>query len=97
MRNYELMFILQPGLEEDAVVAFVDSLQKIVTDRGGEIINLDRMGMHNLAYPINKHSQGNYVLLQFSANQEVLVELERTLKLSDDQMRYLITRMPETA
>ncbi len=68
-----------------------------MTDRGGEIINLDRMGMHNLAYPINKHSQGNYVLLQFSANQEVLVELERTLKLSDDQMRYLITRMPETA
>ncbi|NLG26844.1 MAG: 30S ribosomal protein S6 [Chloroflexi bacterium] len=95
MRNYEIMFILQPGMEEEAIASFLDALQKIVTDRGGEIIKLDRMGMHRLAYTIDRHQQGNYVLLQAKMNQESLVEVERALKLSEDQLSYLVTRMAD--
>ncbi len=95
MRNYEIMYILQPGLEEEAIVSFTDSLQAIITDRGGEITRFDRLGIHTLAYPIKHHQQGHYVLMQGAMNQEALAELERILKLSEDQLRYLIIRLED--
>lgn len=95
MRKYETMFILQPGLDEEAIVRFTDSLQAIITDRGGEIIRFERLGIHTLAYPIKHHQQGQYVLLQGAMNQEALTELERALVLSEDQLRYLIIRLED--
>ena len=97
MRKYEVMFILQPGLDEEAIVSFTDGLQAIITDRGGEITRFDRLGIHTLAYPIQRHQQGHYVLLQATADQTALAELERTLQLSEDQLRYLIIRLDDDA
>ncbi len=95
MRKYELMFILQPGMEEEALVSFLEHLQQVVKEHGGEVIKADRMGLHKLAYPINKHQQGHYVLMQASLNQEAMIELERALKLSENLLRYLFTRLEE--
>jgi small subunit ribosomal protein S6 len=96
LRKYELMFIMQPGMEEEALASFVESLQQVVTVHGGEVIKVDRMGLHKLAYPIDKHQQGNYVLMHANLNQEAMVELERELRLSENMLRYLLTRPPET-
>ena len=95
MRKYEVMFILQPGLDEEAIVSFTDGLQAIITDRDGEITRFDRLGIHTLAYPIQRHQQGHYVLLQATADQTALAELERALQLSEDQLRYLIIRLDD--
>lgn len=95
MRKYEVMFIVQPSLEEEALAGLVERFQQIVTEHGGEVVNTDRMGLHKLAYPIGKHQQGNYVLLQTNLSQEALVELERALALSEHLLRFLITRPPE--
>lgn len=97
MRKYEAMFIMQPNMEEEALAAFVERLKTLVTEKGGEVVNVERMGLRKLAYPIDRHQQGHYVLFQANLNQEALLELERALKLSESLLRYLITRPPEAA
>lgn len=91
MRKYELMYIIRPELEQEALQAVVDKFQGIIQN-GGEITKHDVMGKRRLAYEINKIRDGVYVLVNFTATPDVVVELERILKISDEVIRYLITR-----
>jgi small subunit ribosomal protein S6 len=91
MRKYELMYIIRPELEQEALQAVVDKFQGIIQN-GGEITKHDVMGKRRLAYEINKIRDGVYVLVNFNATPEVVTELERILKISDEVIRYLITR-----
>jgi len=95
LRKYELMFIMQPGMAEEALVSFLEHLQQVVTEHGGEVIKMDRMGLRKLAYSIGKHQQGHYVLIQAALSQEAMIEFERALKISEDLLRYLFTRLEE--
>lgn len=91
MRKYELMYIIRPELEQEALQAVVDKFQGIIQN-GGEITKHDVMGKRRLAYEINKIRDGVYVLVNFTATPDVVAELERILKISDEVIRYLITR-----
>jgi len=91
MRKYEVMYILRPELEQEAVQALVEKFQGIIQN-GGEITKHDVMGKRRLAYEINKIRDGVYVLVNFTATPEVVAELERILKISDEVIRYLITK-----
>ncbi|GIO39235.1 MULTISPECIES: 30S ribosomal protein S6 [Paenibacillus] len=91
MRKYELMYIIRPDLEQEAVQAAVEKFQGIIQN-GGEITKHDVMGKRRLAYEINKIRDGVYVLVNFTAAPEVVAELERILKISDEVIRYLITK-----
>ena len=91
MRKYEVMYILRPDLEQEAVQATVEKFQGIIQN-GGEITKHDVMGKRRLAYEINKVRDGVYVLVNFTATPEVVAELERILKISDEVIRYLITK-----
>jgi len=91
MRKYEVMYILRPDLEQEAVQATVEKFQGIIQN-GGEITKHDVMGKRRLAYEINKIRDGIYVLVNFTATPEVVAELERILKISDEAIRYLITK-----
>lgn len=91
MRKYEVMYIVRPDLEQEAVQAVVEKFQGIIQN-GGEITKHDVMGKRRLAYEINKIRDGVYVLVNFTAAPEVVNELERILKISDEVIRYLITR-----
>ena len=91
MRKYEVMYILRPELEQEAVQALVEKFQGIIQN-GGEITKHDVMGKRRLAYEINKIRDGIYVLVNFTATPEVVAELERILKISDEVIRYLITK-----
>lgn len=91
MRKYELMYIIRPDLEQEAVQAAVEKFQGIIQN-GGEITKHDVMGKRRLAYEINKIRDGVYVLVNFTATPEVVAELERILKISDEVIRYLITK-----
>ncbi|MDN4618461.1 30S ribosomal protein S6 [Paenibacillus sp. PsM32] len=90
MRNYEVMYILRPELEQEAVDAAVEKFKGIITN-GGEITKHDVMGKRRLAYEIKKIRDGIYVLVNFQSAPEVVAELERLMKISDDVIRYLIT------
>ena len=95
MRTYELVMILQPGLEEEALDAAVNGLKQVVVDNGGEIVRVESMGRRRMAYLIQKHSEGHYVLMYLNLEQPTILELERRLKLSDDVIRHLLVRLDE--
>ena len=95
MRTYELVMILQPNLEEEALETVVGALRQVVVDNGGEIVRIESMGRRRLAYQIQKHNEGHYVLMYLNLERATIQELDRRLKLSDDVIRYLLVRMDE--
>ncbi|HHV62844.1 MAG TPA: 30S ribosomal protein S6 [Firmicutes bacterium] len=95
MRDYEVMFILKPDLEEDATSAIVTKFEDLIKNGGGEIEKTDRWGKRRLAYEIDGFNEGYYVLIDFKAEAGVAGELERVLKITDGVIRFLITRKGE--
>jgi small subunit ribosomal protein S6 len=91
MRNYEVMFILRPETEQEAVQAAVEKFHNII-NAGGEVVKSDLIGKKRLAYEINKIREGIYVLVHFNAKAETVAELERVLKITDEVIRYLIIK-----
>jgi small subunit ribosomal protein S6 len=94
MTKYEVMFILDPTLEEDKKTAAIETVKEIIT-ADGEVTKVDLWGMKKLAYPIQKKNEGYYVVLEFSASTELPLELDRRLKISDAFMRHLIVNKEE--
>ena len=93
MRSYELLFIVQPDLEEDQMNALMERMQSAVRDNGGKILHIDTMGRRKLAYPIAKYTEGQYMILQAEMDQTVIHQVERLIALSDDIIRHLLVRM----
>lgn len=94
MTKYEVMFILDPTLEEDKKAATIETVKEIIT-ADGEVTKVDLWGMKKLAYPIQKKNEGYYVVIEFSASTELPLELDRRLKISDAFMRHLIVNKEE--
>ena len=90
MREYEIVYIFDSVLTEDQVNEKLEKYHQHITNGGGEITAVDHWGKRQLAYPIRKKTAGYYVVVQFTASSEGLPELERTLKLDEDLVRYLI-------
>ena len=90
MRLYEVVYILDPALEESAVTTKLETFHALATAQGGEVSAVDHWGGRQLAYPINKEKSGYYVVAQFTAAAEALPEFERLLKLDEEVMRYLL-------
>ncbi|WP_019914550.1 30S ribosomal protein S6 [Paenibacillus sp. HW567] len=91
MRKYEVMYIIRPDIEQEAVQAAVEKFQGIISNGGGEITKHDVQGKRRLAYEIKKFRDGVYVLVNFTAEPAVVTEMERIMKISDEVIRYLIT------
>ncbi len=90
MRLYEVVYILDPALDESAVNSKLEKFHELATAQGGEVSAVDHWGTRQLAYPINKQKSGYYVVAHFTAASEALPEFERLLKLDDEVMRYLL-------
>lgn len=90
MREYEIVYIFDSVLTEDQVNEKLEKYHQHLTASGGEITAVDHWGKRQLAYPINKKTAGYYVVVQFTAETESLPDLERTLKLDEELLRYLI-------
>jgi small subunit ribosomal protein S6 len=90
MRLYEVVYILDPALDEDAATAKLSTFHELATAQGGEVSAVDHWGTRQLAYPIAKQTNGYYVVAQFTAVAEALPEFERLLKLDGEVMRYLL-------
>lgn len=90
MRTYELTIIVGPNVDEDGVNQVVENLTNFVQANNGEVASTDMWGRRTLAYPINKHREGTYVLFNLNLDPGILAELERNLKLSERIIRYLL-------
>ena len=94
MTNYEVMFIIDPTLEDDKKEATIEAVKEIIASEG-EVGNVDVWGMKKLAYPIQKKTEGYYVVIEFKAQPTLPKELDRRLKISDNVMRHLIDNRDE--
>ena len=92
MKNYELMYILMPNLDEEAIKAENAALLKIITDNGGNITGVKEWGMRDLAYEIKKQTKGYYVVVDFTADGSVVnAKFNSTVLLDQKVLRFLIT------
>ena len=90
MREYELIFIVHPDLEEAAFNDIVDRVKGWITEDGGEIEKVDLWGKRRLAYPIRKLSEGQYVFMNAKMKPAFGQTLERNLRLQEPVLRFLI-------
>ena len=92
MRNYEIMYILKADLDEAAREAAMQDLQKLLEDNGAQVKSTDvKLGLRDLAYPINDETKGFYVVLKVSANDQALNEFNRLVKINANVLRHLVT------
>ena len=95
-RNYELMMIISPEANEVEIDAASARVAGFIADRGGLVYEQDIWGLRRLAYPIQKFHEGNYVLTRFALEPGDVIELDNSLKASDDVMRYLTMRLDKS-
>ena len=91
MRNYELVCIIQPDLDEAAFNEVVDKVKGWVSDAGGSVGKVDVWGKRKLAYMIRKQLEGQYVLLNISMPADATTELERNIRFLEPVMRHMLT------
>jgi small subunit ribosomal protein S6 len=93
--QYELMVILDPEIDERTVAPSLDRFLNVIRNDGGTIDNVDIWGRRRLAYEIKKKSEGIYAVVNFTANSDATVELDRQLKLSEAVLRTKVLRAEE--
>ncbi|MBR7040211.1 MAG: 30S ribosomal protein S6 [Clostridia bacterium] len=93
MNKYEVMYVLDAALEDQARQDVISRFSSVVENNGGKVERVDEWGKRRLAYPINYKTEGYYVLMYMSAPSELPRELERNFKISDACIRYLVTRL----
>jgi small subunit ribosomal protein S6 len=95
MRIYENLFIVRPDATEEEIDHLVDGLSKTVTSGGGTVDKVEKWGKRRLAYRVDKHREGSYVLMQFTAGPELVKEFERRLRVQDAVIKFLSVRIDE--
>ena len=93
MRNYELVCIFQPELDETAFKGAVERVSSWVTDAGGSVDKVEIWGRRRLAYHIRKQSEGQYVLLNISLDPKAASGLERNIRYLETVLRHLLSAM----
>lgn len=94
-RPYEVMIIVDAGLEDAAIQTVLDRATETVTSRGGSTPRLDRWGRRRFAYELHHRWEGYYALLETTAEPAVMDELDRVLSLADEVIRHKIIRVPD--
>ncbi|RJX21509.1 MAG: 30S ribosomal protein S6 [Desulforudis sp.] len=95
MRQYEVMYILNSGLEEEANTALVNKFSDLIANQGGEITKTDIWGKRRLAYEVDDVRDGFYVVLKFKGEPAAAEELDRIFKITDGVLRHIIIREDE--
>ncbi|HLO35053.1 MAG TPA: 30S ribosomal protein S6 [Candidatus Deferrimicrobium sp.] len=92
MRRYELMLVLRPDVADDKAQAVIDRTTRQLVSSGGQIIKVAPWGRRRLAYQIDRYREGSYHIVLFEAPPEALGEMERTLQITEEVLRHLVTR-----
>ena len=93
MTKYEMLYILDASLSDEAKDGIIKKIEDLVNNNGGVVEKTDRWGMKKLQYPINYKSEGYYVLMTFEAAKTLVVEIKRIVGITDGIIRRLITKI----
>lgn len=89
MRKYETVIISDPDLQDQTRTELFDKIRNIVTRENGILLDVDEWGSKKLAYEIKKKLRGHYVCMTYGGTGDLVKELERNLRLSDDIMKFM--------
>lgn len=95
MRRYETIFISHPDLSEEDLENLTQRTTDIIRQNQGEVIQIQQWGKKKLAYKVNKQSRGHYTYLDYASLPQVVLELERILRLDDKVMKYLTVKLAD--
>ena len=96
MNRYEMIYIIDTGLEDSARKELVEKVSALIVNNGGEIEKVDETwGKRRLAYAIDYKTEGWYVLVTFKAPADLPRELERNLQINENVLRYLVVKLEE--
>jgi small subunit ribosomal protein S6 len=94
-RVYEVMFIVRPDVTEEDTDKLIAGFTTTVTNGGGMVKVVDKMGRRKLAYMVRRFNDGNYVLMTIEAGGPVVLELERRLRVTEPVIKFITVRMDE--
>jgi len=92
MRRYELMLVLRPDVADDKAQAVIDRTTRQIVAGGGQIVKVAPWGRRRLAYPIDRYREGSYHIVLFEGPGDVVAEIERSLLITEEVLRHLVTR-----
>jgi len=94
-REYELVYIIQPEMDESGILSLNERVAQMIGNHSGEVLTTEMWGRRTLAYPIKRNFEGHYVMQRFTMLPDGTEEIERFLRLSEDVIRYLMFRRSE--
>lgn len=94
-RTYEVMYIVNPETPVDRIDKLNEAVGKVIEKEGGTVVHMENAGRRQLAYPINKHTEGHYVLFEVEGSGQEIAELERRMRVNDMIIRYITIRVDE--
>jgi len=92
---YEVMFIVRPDVADEDLDKLISGFTTSVTNGGGVVKNVEKMGRRKLAYMVRKFNDGNYILLTIEAGGPVVLELERRLRVTEPVIKFITVRVDE--
>ena len=95
MPLYENVFIARQDISGAQVDALADGFTQLIAEQGGEIKKREYWGLRNLAYRMKKNRKGHYVLFNIEAPPAAIADLERTMRINEDVLRYLTLRVDQ--
>ncbi len=88
MNKYETIFIVNPEVNEEGIKGLIQKFSDIINN-DGKVLEVEEMGKKKLAYEVKKNKEGYYVVINFEAKPELIKELERVYRITDDVIKFL--------
>lgn len=92
MQRYDVIAIVLANLSDEDITALIERSQKIIIDRKGVVVKIDKWGKRHLAYEIKKQKDGYYFLIDFSGNGAIVAEIERNYKIDDRILKFMTVK-----
>ena len=94
MNKYESVIIINPNLEAESIKALIEKFSNLINN-SGKVDSVEEIGKKKLAYEIKKNKEGYYIVFKFEANPEVIAELERIYRITDEVIKFIVIKEEE--
>ena len=94
MNKYESVIIVNPNVDEAGLKALEEKFKGLI-NANGKVESVENMGKKKLAYEVKKNKEGYYVIINFEAQPELIVELERNYRITDEVLKFIVVRVEE--
>ena len=94
MNKYESVIIINPNLEAESIKALVEKFSNLINNNG-KVDSVEEIGKKKLAYEIKKNKEGYYIVFKFEADPELITELERVYRITDEVIKFIVIKEEE--